>query len=114
MSIKGWRPQHRGKVAQELLKLDHITCDHILEAVLKGGLRPQRRAKTCAEGDEDPERIRTLVFGAHGHGPHCGIRSRIDRFPNLVALIDCFMKQEMQRCHTDIFRVAPGSELYTP
>ncbi|CAE7437089.1 RE1 [Symbiodinium sp. CCMP2592] len=82
-------------VAENFLKLDHLTYDHILEAVSKADLKPQRKARACAEGDVGSGGIKSWVFGAYGHGPQCGVTTRTDQFPNLVALINRFMKQEM-------------------
>ncbi|CAE7683986.1 unnamed protein product [Symbiodinium sp. CCMP2592] len=83
------------KVEANFLKLDHLTYDHILEAVSKADLKPQKKARACAEGDVGSEGIKSWVFGAYGHGPQCGVTTRTGQFPNLVAVINRFMKQEM-------------------
>ncbi|CAE7816426.1 unnamed protein product [Symbiodinium sp. CCMP2592] len=94
------------QVAAAFLKLESITYDHVLEAVMKAGLKPQSKSRSCAVGLEGSEGIKTWVFGAYGHGPHCGVTTRTNQFPNLVALINRFMQQEMPATSWSSFTIS--------
>ncbi|CAE7837310.1 unnamed protein product [Symbiodinium sp. CCMP2592] len=94
------------QVAAAFLKLESITYDHVLEAVMKAGLKPQSKSRSCAVGLEGSEGIKSWVFGAYGHGPHCGVTTRTNQFPNLVALINRFMQQEMPTASWSSFTIS--------
>ena len=94
------------RVAEAFLKHDHITYDRVLEAVMKADLKPQSKSRACAVGPEASEGIKSWVFGAYGHGPHCGVTTRTDQFPNLVALINRFMQQEMPNASWSSFTIS--------
>ncbi|CAE7365731.1 unnamed protein product, partial [Symbiodinium sp. CCMP2592] len=94
------------QVAAAFLKLESITYDHVLEAVMKAGLKPQSKSRSCAVGLEGSEGIKSWVFGAYGHGPHCGVTTRTNQFPNLVALINRFMQQEMPAASWSSFTIS--------
>ena len=47
-----------------------------------------------------------MGFGAYGHGPKCGLTSRTTQYPNLVTLINRFMKQELPTATWSSFSVS--------
>ena len=93
-------------VAANFLKLQRITYDNVLEAVMKAELKPQSKSRDCAVGFEESKSVELWVFGAYGHGPKCGLTSRTTQYPNLVALINRFMKQEMPTATWSSFSVS--------
>ena len=93
-------------VAANFLKLQRITYDNILEAVMKAELKPQRKSRDCAVGFEESKGVESWVFGAYGHGPKCGLTSRTTQYPNLVTLINRFMKQELPTATWSSFSVS--------
>ena len=93
-------------VAANFLKLQRITYDNILEAVMKAELKPQSKSRDCAVGFEESKGVESWVFGAYGHGPKCGLTSRTTQYPNLVALINRFMKQELPTATWSSFSVS--------
>ena len=93
-------------VAANFLKLQRITYDNVLEAVMKAELKPQSKSRDCAVGFEESKGVESWVFGAYGHGPKCGLTSRTTQYPNLVALINRFMKQELPTATWSSFSVS--------
>ena len=93
-------------VAANFLKLERITYDNVLEAVTKAELKPQSRSRECAVGFGESKGVESWVFGAYRHGPKCGLTSRTTQYPNLVALINRFMKQGMPTATWSSFSVS--------
>ena len=50
-------------VAANFLKLQRITCDNVLEAVMKAELKPQSKSRDCAVGFEESKGVESWVFG---------------------------------------------------
>ena len=96
----------RQTVAANFLKLQRITYDNVLEAVMKAELKPQSKSRDCAVGFEESKGVESWVFGAYGHGPKCGLTSRTTQYPNLVTLINRFMKQELPTATWSSFSVS--------
>ena len=96
--------QHGENLARKMFEQSKISYDDVLEAIMKADIEPQKKRRTCIEGDDD--KVRCWVFGAFAVGPNVGITDRTKDRPWLVRLINKFMHQQLPDVRWSSFTIS--------